>query len=196
MLDFITEHLNPDTWFGAILLTLFGATTPMPAEVTTLTVAMKHGMVEAFILIWTGTMLGALLSYVLADWLGKLPLINRLSFITRARDTLEGLTANGRFGFLGMTGLRLIPIVPFSALSLAAGLLRVSRRDYYLGTAVGILPAILVITLAGQGLTSGNTRLIVATLLGLVIVAALVWWEVRSRKARAALRDTRNRHIE
>ncbi len=195
-MDFITTHLDPATWLGAVLLTMFGATTPMPAEVTSLTVAMKHAAVPAFILIWVGTMLGAVLSYGLATWLGTLPIVRRLGILARARETLENLTREGRSGFVGMAGLRLIPIVPFSALSIAAGLLGVSRRDYYLGTAVGILPAVLVITLAGQGLTSGNGWVIAMTVLGLLVVAALVWWESRSRKRRTALRHDRKPHID
>jgi phospholipase D1/2 len=50
----------------------------------------------------------------------------------------------GRFGIASMAIARIVPAGPFSVLCFVAGLARVRRRAYLLGTALGMLPGIAI----------------------------------------------------
>jgi uncharacterized membrane protein YdjX (TVP38/TMEM64 family) len=164
---------------GALALMVFATATPFPAEIAALAVAMRYGIWPALALIWVGAMGGALAGYGLARWLGQR--LTRFGAVRRAEARLRDL------GWLGILGLRLVPLVPFFAISLAAGLLRVPLRAYLAGTALGILPGCVVMTLIGRGLISRETRVVIgAALLAaavLVLLAALKWRDARRRKA-------------
>lgn len=50
----------------------------------------------------------------------------------------------GGFGIPSMAIVRIVPLGPFSVISLVAGMVRVRRRAYLLGTALGMLPGIAI----------------------------------------------------
>jgi len=54
-----------------------------------------------------------------------------------------------RRGPLSVIGLRLVPVLPVTALNYAAGLTSVGLRDYVLGTAVGIVPGTVAFVALG-----------------------------------------------
>lgn len=55
--------------------------------------------------------------------------------------------------------MRLVPIVPFTAINYTAGLTGVRLRDYTLGTAVGIIPGTVAnVALGTCGSTPGPGR--------------------------------------
>jgi len=47
-------------------------------------------------------------------------------------------------GVLAVAAVRLVPVAPYSVVSLAAGMLRVRRLDYLVGTAIGMMPGIVL----------------------------------------------------
>ncbi len=61
----------------------------------------------------------------------------------------EGLR---RHGILYLMSLRLLVVMPFWLVNLAAGCVRVPLRTYVLGTALGIAPALMLYALLGQQL--------------------------------------------
>lgn len=158
---------------GAMIL---ATTTPFPAELAALGVAMAHGFWLGLVLIWTGAMAGAILSYALADRLADhARWLTESAAVGRAKRRLHGL------GWRGVLGLRLIPLVPFFALSLAAGLLRLPPRAYLVGTALGILPASAIIAALGQGLISARLGQAAIAALALAALVALAWTLRRRR---------------
>lgn len=50
-------------------------------------------------------------------------------------------------GLLAMAVIRIVPVAPFSVVSLFAGITRIRRVDYIFGTAIGMLPGIVVYTI-------------------------------------------------
>ncbi|WP_110004596.1 TVP38/TMEM64 family protein [Geodermatophilus normandii] len=82
-----------------------------------------------------GGMLGALAAFGLSRWLGRETVVRlagpRLAAVDRA--------VAGR-GFVAVLVGRLLPVVPFSALSHAAGLSAVPLGAYAAGTALGLVP--------------------------------------------------------
>ena len=152
---------------GSLGMMVLGTTTPLPAEASALAVAMRHGFWLALALIWTGAMAGAMLSYGAGYFAGARDWLMRYKHVRAAMARLDHL------GWTGILGLRLIPLVPYFALSLAAGLLRVPLGRYLLGTSLGILPATIILALLGQGLISGSTGTIVATVLAMLALCLL-----------------------
>jgi uncharacterized membrane protein YdjX (TVP38/TMEM64 family)/phosphatidylserine/phosphatidylglycerophosphate/cardiolipin synthase-like enzyme len=69
------------------------------------------------------------------------PRINRIS------------QAVNRNGILAVTTIRLIPVAPFTLVNLVAGAMRIRFLDYMLGTALGLLPGIALLSLVGESLS-------------------------------------------
>lgn len=180
---FSIGDLDPAGMLGALATMVLATSTPFPAEIAAIAVAMKHGFWLGFALIWTGAMLGALLLYALA-----LHLCRYAGWITRSRPVREAQARMHDLGWISIFGLRLIPLVPFFALSLAAGLIRMPLRAYVQGTALGILPASAVLSLFGQGLISGEAGLVTITVLAAAALAVMLWLFTRGRRRAASRR--------
>jgi phospholipase D1/2 len=86
----------------------------------------------------------------------------------RVRDMLLGN------GVLAIALVRMIPILPFSLVNLAAGALRIRLADFLLGTLLGMAPGLIAIFALGATL-SKLLREPSASNIVLVIVAAAVW---------------------
>ncbi len=82
-----------------------------------------------------------------------------------------------RRGLLAVLYLRLFPIIPFNAFNYAAGVTGVTRRDYVLGTAVGIVPGTFAYAALGGSIddpTSPAFLGAVGALVALGVAAPLV----------------------
>jgi uncharacterized membrane protein YdjX (TVP38/TMEM64 family) len=153
---------------GAFLLMVGGTVTPVPAELPALLVAMHHPLGAAFLLIWSGAMAGALVVYAVAAGAGqRFALLGRWAAVDRARARLCAV------GWLGIFAVRLVPLVPFLAVSIAAGLLRLPLQGFLVGTGLGIVPGCLVMALLGRGLIDED-RGLAALSLGLAAGIALL----------------------
>lgn len=134
-----------------------------------------------------GYLLGAVVAFSLAARLGR----DRLSGLLGAR--LEA--ARGRIidqGLLAVATIRVVPLAPFMATNLVAGASGIRLGDFVLGTALGMLPGICVMSAFGfqafELVARPNGRH-----LALLAAAALAWaaasfalqaWVLRRRKAR------------
>lgn len=101
-------------------------------------------------------------------------------------DKLSRMLRRG--GVLGIAGLRLLPIAPYSVVNLAAGALRVRFWTFMAGTFLGLLPGNLLVTAFGHQLRAllrdpgpGGYALMA----GIMVAAGLWIWWLRQR----ALRD-------
>ncbi|OXJ25623.1 hypothetical protein CFB82_38340 [Burkholderia sp. HI2714] len=93
-----------------------------------------------------GSMAAAAANYGIGRWLGR-DAVRRLAG-ARANRLSEHI---GRRGVLAMAVLRLLPIAPFTVVNLVAGASHIGLRDYLVGTAIGMLPGIvLTVTFAHQ----------------------------------------------
>jgi phospholipase D1/2 len=82
-------------------------------------------------------------------------------------------------GVLAIAAVRFVPIAPYSVVSLAAGMLRVRRSEYVVGTAIGMAPGIALyaafVDRAEKALREPHP-LAWLSLLGVVaMIAALAW---------------------
>jgi uncharacterized membrane protein YdjX (TVP38/TMEM64 family) len=88
--------------------------------------------------------------------------------------------AMARQGVLAMALVRNLPVAPFGLVNLIAGASHIHFRDYLLGTALGMLPGVLAITLLGDSLgrlirqPSWTNVLLALAVIGCILLAA--WW--------------------
>ena len=140
---------------------------PTPASLLTILGGALFGVWWGALLVWLGAVLGASGGFAIGRRLGG-PATNRL-LRGRVGQADRVLT---RHGLAAVVGLRLLPLLPFTALNYAAGVLRVRGRDYVLGTAVGIVPGVLAYAAVGasgadpRGIVIGASGLLALTLLG------------------------------
>ena len=117
-----------------------GTTALVPATVFTLIGAVVFGKFLGAVYNLVGATGGAVLSFLVARYLGR-------DFAARwVRGKLRDLDAKAeQHGFLLISYLRLA-YAPFAPLNYAAGLTRIRFGDYFLGTVIGLAPGIFIIT--------------------------------------------------
>lgn len=100
---------------------------------------------------WVGTLASALVGFGLGRSVADRLRPERLGGRLGRLNALIG--ANG---FLASLAVRLVPFAPFVLVNMAAGASAMGAADFTAGTAIGIVPKIAVIGLAGRGLAAGG----------------------------------------
>ena len=118
---------------GAAILTLTGGFLFGP-WLGTLYIIFAASIGAALIFLAVKTALGKYLEAKASSWLGRFE---------------AGIQQNA-FSYLLM--LRFIPIFPFFVVNIAAGLLEVRLRDFFLSTLIGIIPGTFIYASVGNGL--------------------------------------------
>jgi len=156
--------------FGALYAVV--SLSPLPKTVFTLAAGALFGLAAGLAIVVAGALLGAIAAFHLGRLLGR----DTVHWLTGGRlDRLD--TALAGRGLRTIVLARLIPIVPFTAVNYLAGLTSVRRRDFMLGTAVGILPATTAyVTVGAYGWHPGSwpmwaalATLVVLTVGGLAV---------------------------
>lgn len=109
--------------------------TPAPKNLLSIAAGLVFGFGAGVLLVYLGALLGAAAAFALGRALGREAVERRTGARVAALDALLR-----RRGVAAVLGVRLIPIIPFTAVNYAAGLTGVRPRDYALGTALGIIP--------------------------------------------------------
>ncbi|VVB71359.1 SNARE associated Golgi protein [uncultured archaeon] len=136
--------------FFAILTTLF-----IPATLLTIPSGIIYGLWWGFTLNFIGAMLGATVSFFVARFLGK-EFISKLLKKTYFNKIIKIDYELEKHGFHHTLVLRLLPFLPFVLVDYALGVSRIKFKDYFLGTAVGVLPTIFLFAYFGASLASLN----------------------------------------
>jgi len=125
---------------------------PLPKNVLSAAAGLMFGLVPGVMLVWIAAMLGALAAFGLGRRLGR-DAVERLT-PTRVQQVDELIA---RRGLLAVVVVRLVPIVPFSAINYTAGLTGIRFWHYAVGTAVGIVPGtVAYVALGTYGTTPGS----------------------------------------
>jgi len=139
-----------------------------------------------------GSVLGAAATFCLGRLLGRRT-VRRL-----ASSRLDGLSRRlGRGGVLAVLVFRLLPVAPFTIVNMVAGASHLRLRDFLIGTALGMAPGIIAVTIFTERLSAvlsnpspGHIG-VLAIVLAVIIVSAIGirrWLE-----RRGAIRDARAR---
>lgn len=173
------QSLRGSVWGLPVVILIFTIASffglPQWALITVSVVAF--GPVIGAIYSWIATLVSAMLNFWLADLLGR----ERLSRLTGPRlgNVLDRIKRNG---LLWSFVVRLVPTGPFILVNMAAGVSSITTRSFILGTALGIIPKILVVALLAKGVFAGlNGRMIslVFILLAAVAIGLTFWLQKR-----------------
>ena len=172
---------GPVAPFAFVLAYALATLAPVPKNVLSAVAGLLFGLVAGIALVFVAAMLGALAAF----WLGRVLGRGAVERFTGARVArVDALLA--RRGVMAVIGVRLVPVVPFTAINYTSGLTGVRLRDYTVGTAVGIVPGtVAYVTLGTYGSQPVSWPVaLAATALGLLTAAGVV--AARRSRARAA----------
>lgn len=139
---------------GYALITL----APVPKNVLSAAAGVMFGLVNGVLLVWVAALVGALMAFGLGRLLGR-DAVERLTS-TRVQRVDELIA---RRGLLAVVVVRLVPVVPFTAINYTAGLTGIRFWHYTVGTAVGIIPGtVAYVALGTYGTKSGSWPFLVS----------------------------------
>jgi uncharacterized membrane protein YdjX (TVP38/TMEM64 family) len=113
-----------------------------PIMILRVTVVMVFGPILGPVYALLGVALGALVGHFLGERLGAEGL-ERLAGprVERIRQRL------GKHGILAVAAFRLLPLGPFMLVNAVGGAARLRRRDFVLGTVLGMTPGLILMSL-------------------------------------------------
>lgn len=124
---------------------------------------------------WIGCLLSALTTFLAGSKVGK-QMVRKL-----AGKHLNRLSRQmAKQGVLTVAMIRHIPVAPFTIVNLIAGASHIRLKDYLIGTALGMLPGILAVTLFADRLlhtikNPGWTNGSIATAIAIVLIVGNLW---------------------
>jgi phosphatidylserine/phosphatidylglycerophosphate/cardiolipin synthase-like enzyme/uncharacterized membrane protein YdjX (TVP38/TMEM64 family) len=170
------QGLNSSPWGIPLGLLGFVAASlaAVPVTLLILTCSLVFGTMTGATVAFVGSVLSALIGYGIGRFTGR-SLVERLAN-GRIQQVSQRL---GRRGILTIITVRIVPVAPFAVLNLLAGTMHISVRDFVIGTAVGMLPGIIVLVIFAEGLLSligqADLRAVALILIGILGLAGLAW---------------------
>lgn len=155
---------------------------PVPRSATSVLAGVVLGFGAGVLVALAGGLLGALGAFSLSRTLGRSTALR----LAGPRLTRFDRLASDR-GFASVLVGRLLPVLPFVAVSYGAGLLGVRFRPYLAATAVGLIPSTVVQVGLGASVGfvagGGSTLALVPPVIGAVVLSVLgsLAWRRRSR---------------
>lgn len=156
---------------------VLGGLIAFPVTVLVTFTGLTFGPLTGFLYAMVGSLLSAAALYGIGASVGRAPLQAWMG--PRVRRVSRGIAKQG---ILAVAALRLVPVAPYSVINLVAGASHVRFLDFMLGTFLGMLPGILILTAVG-----GRLKLLlerpswtnVGLALGLIVLWAAVSWGVQ-----------------
>lgn len=143
------------------------ALAPAPKAVLTVLAGALYGWWLGAALSLLGALIGAIFAFELGRLLGR-EAVDRL--VGGRLERVDALLRDHGFG--AVVAVRLVPVLPFTAINYASGLSTVRRRDYAVGSALGMVPGSLAYAALGAwgtepwGIFAGVAALVVLVLVG------------------------------
>jgi phosphatidylserine/phosphatidylglycerophosphate/cardiolipin synthase-like enzyme/uncharacterized membrane protein YdjX (TVP38/TMEM64 family) len=134
--------------FVVIAAFVIGGLVVFPVVVLIAATAATFGPVFGFVYAALGTMVSAFVTYSIGAWMGKQSLRDLLG---PRLDNVRKRVA--RKGVIAVALIRLVPIAPFTIVNLLAGASEITTAQYLLGTALGMLPGIFMMSVLGHQLS-------------------------------------------
>jgi uncharacterized membrane protein YdjX (TVP38/TMEM64 family) len=134
-------------WQFAIVLGCFlgAGLVIFPVLLLIMACAAVFGPVWGFVYSSAGLLASAALNYAIGAWLGREVVLGKLG---RRFDATR--SALMRRGLVTTAVVRAIPGSPFALISVAAGASAIRFRDYLIGTAIGIMVPVVLMTVATE----------------------------------------------
>ena len=151
----------------------------LPALVLVAVSSLAYGPLVGGVIVYAGTLLGAVAGYFVGRWVGSAALHALVG--RRARASAYVLAR--RHGLRGVLLVRLMPVLSSDVVNMVAGALRLRFWPFMGATAAGALPVtVLVVWLAAtpQRLTWGVVAL--SLLVGLMALGRWMWMRAVARR--------------
>ena len=164
-----------------VAMVLESSVVPIPSEAVIL--AAGYAGIPLWTIVWAGSIgstLGGCLGYVIGRS-GVRRVLNRYGrwiALTPARLARVDELAK-RYGSLSVLIGRLVPLVPFKVFSISAGMSRVAFPGFVLMTAVGVIPRLVLLAVAGEWLRRATVPSVLV-LLGIGVVG----WCIHRRRTK------------
>lgn len=169
------QSLGPWAPLTSTALMIIHAFVPFPLELLAAANGVVFGTWGGIAITWVSMVISSWAGYGVARFAG--PLVFRIA----PGDRLERMKKwTSKRSDWQLVVVRFIPIISFSLLNLAMGLLGVKFWRFTWTTAVGIIPIVVVSVLGGHLLTIGPWGWVIV---GLVVAAYIIWeiWRRRNR---------------
>lgn len=187
--EYIEDTLNRLGSFAPVGFVLFyglATTLGVPGTILTIIGGVVFGSYLGTLLIVIGATLGASGAFFVAKFLAR-DFINEMFGKTPwFKKFDDGIKENGLYFVLF---IRLVPVFPFNGINFASGLTKIKFRDYFIGTAVGIIPATFVFANAASkaaeaaaGGKIGAEFYVSFALLGVIAMIPLIYKRIKSKK--------------
>ncbi|MYF99438.1 TVP38/TMEM64 family protein [Candidatus Poribacteria bacterium] len=164
-------------FISAILMIFQSIIAPLPAFLITIANGALFGFWWGMLLSWSSAMLGAALCFYIARLLGAKYVVRIVSqpAVNKADNFIQ------KYGNYAILIARLIPYVPFDAVSYVAGLTRIRFIGFWIATGIGQLPATVVYTYLGNRISTHTNLMLLS--FGVVISVSIAIWLVKNRKS-------------
>ena len=150
---------------------------PVPAEFLALAAGMTLGPLWGFVTIWIGGMLGAYLGFLLARVFGQpvLRLLVKPARLERSQRWLQ------QIDIPILIAVRLLPVLSFNLINFALGLTSIGWWRFSWTTAVGIVPATILMVTFGAHLS--DWRVLVFMVLAALLLCLCGYAVLNRRQA-------------
>ncbi|HZB54425.1 MAG TPA: VTT domain-containing protein [Reyranella sp.] len=174
----VLKAVRGEPWAIAVVVLVFvlAGAIVFPLNILILTTAAVFGPWLGILYGGAGTVSSGLVMFLIGSRLGREALYRMLG--ERWRHGLEGLRKRG---LLAVVTFRLLPIAPFTLVNLAAGASGIRFVDFLVGTMIGMLPGLVLLSVMGDRIirilsepSAGDIAILVlcvAVLIGLAVAA-------------------------
>lgn len=143
------EVLRQTWWSPLAVIGLFvlGGLAVFPVTLMIAATALVFDAPLAIALSFVGVLANAAVTYAVGAWWVRATLL--AAFGRRLAKLGDALAKRG---VIAVAVIRMVPIAPFSIVNLAAGSMSVRFRDYMIGTALGVAPGVVALSVFGHQL--------------------------------------------
>ena len=162
---------------------------PVPAEFLALAAGMALGPLWGFVTIWVGALLGAYLGFLLARSFGQ-PVLRLLVSPARLERSQHWLQ---QIDIPILLAVRLLPVISFNLINFALGLTTISWWQFSWTTAIGIIPATILMVTFGAHLSDWRMLVLMALAALLLCLGGYAILNRRRARQQAAFNPTPQR---
>jgi len=173
----VLTTMSETGWGPPVAIAAFvaAAVVAVPVTLLILVSAIVFGPLLGASIALAGSIASALSGYGIGRYLGR-PAVERMT-----GGGLERLGKRlARYGILTVVTVRVVPVAPFAVINLFAGASHLRLRDFMIGTAIGMTPAIIAMSIFAEGLLSliskADLRAIALVLVGGLALAGIAWY--------------------
>jgi len=151
-IDHVKEYfLSLGNWafFYILLVHILLNITGIPRVFFTIFAGYVYGIFVGFVISWIATMAGLMITFILVRYLFRQSFEQKFG----NRKVVERINIQiDKYGIWIVVFLRAIYIVPSSILNYSFGFTKIKTKTYYLGSAIGFFPVVLLNVWAGDAL--------------------------------------------